>query len=193
MIESKIYIFLFIIIILILILSVLYIFSNFKTKSIRNKTNMQIISPIQNELNKFPFNNQIYGLNNEEIKNYSMADFKEIYPKINLDNGELLFISDLFKSRKLFINENNITKNYIHFLRPFYNQDEYREIIDQNQKIDDNINSSRPDQMNLIDFYTLCDVDKLIEVNQLEKYEQPNNTVSRIKDISVINIQNMSL
>ena len=115
MIESKIYIFLFIIIILILFLSVLYIFSHFKTKSIRNKTNMQIISPIQKELNKFPFNNQIYGLNNEEIKNYSMADFKEIYPKINLVNGELLFISDLFKSRKLFINENNITKNLFLF------------------------------------------------------------------------------
>ena len=112
-----------------------------------------------------------------------MADFKEIYPKINLNSGELLYISDLFKRRKLFINENNITKNYIHLLRTFYKQEKYREIINQNEIIDDNLNSSRSDQINLIDFYTLCDIDKLIEVNRIEMPEKPNISII----ISVLN------
>ena len=106
-----------------------------------------------------------------------MADFKEIIPKINFDGGELLFISELFKSRKLFINDANITKKYIHFLRPLNKQDEYREIINQNEIIDDNLNSSRPGQMNLIDFYSLCDKEKLIEINRLEISEQPNISI----------------
>ena len=125
------------IIILILILAIFYIFNIFKGKSNKNNSYIQLIDPIQNKNNEFDLNQQKDQLNNQEIKNYSISDFKEIYPRINIESGEILNLSDLFKSRKLFINENNITNDYIHFLRPFNQQEEKnREIINQNEIFD---------------------------------------------------------
>ena len=125
------------IIILILILAIFYIFNIFKGKSNKNNSYNQLIDPIQNKNNEFDLNQQKDQLNNQEIKNYSISDFKEIYPRINIENGEMLNVSDLFNSRKLFINEKNITNAYIHFLRSFNQQEEKNsEIYNQNEKIE---------------------------------------------------------
>ena len=166
------------IIILILILAIFYIFNIFKGKSNKNNSYIQLIDPIQNKNNEFDLNQQKDQLNNQEIKNYSISDFKEIYPRINIESGEILNLSDLFKSRKLFINENNITNDYIHFLRPFNQQEEKnREIINQNEIFDNDLSSTRPGLINLIDFYTLCDKERLIELNRPETSEQPNISI----------------
>jgi glycosyltransferase involved in cell wall biosynthesis len=166
------------IIILILILAIFYIFNIFKGKSNKNNSYNQLIDPIQNKNNEFDLNQQKDQLNNQEIKNYSISDFKEIYPRINIENGEMLNVSDLFNSRKLFINEKNITNAYIHFLRSFNQQEEKNsEIYNQNEKYDDDLSSTRPGLINLIDFYTLCDKERLIELNRTETSEQPNISI----------------
>ena len=166
------------IIILILILAIFYIFNFLKGKNNKNNSYNQIISPILNKNNEFDLNQQKDQLNNEEIKNYSISDFKEIYPRINIENGEMLNVSDLFNSRKLFINEKNITNAYIHFLRSFNQQEEKNsEIYNQNEKYDDDLSSTRPGLINLIDFYTLCDKERLIELNRPETFEQPNISI----------------
>ena len=167
------------IIILIFILVAFYIFRYLKYNNSKNNTDIKLINQKQNIINEFPLNQRLDKVSHQEIKNYSMTDFKEIYPKINLDGSELLFISDLFKSRKLYINEKNITNDYIHFIRPFDHQEEekHKQILNQNGIIDDCLNTSRQGQLNLIDFYTLCDKEILIEFNPKQPPDQINISI----------------
>ena len=53
----------------------------------------------------------------QENKKNSLKDFTDILPKID-GNKAISNVDELFKSRILYINEKNVTNEYIRFLRP---------------------------------------------------------------------------
>ena len=133
-------------------------------------------------------------LNNKE-KEYQK--FIAILPKLN--NETISNLTTIFQGRELFINGNNLTNEYIHFIRPLKEES-------KNNKKYENItpyefrNSSRKNQYNKTEFYNLCNEEKLIDS---QKFEYSNNPLISIivksynkKDIilkSIRSIQNQSL
>ena len=110
----------------------------------------------------------------KQVVDYS-SYFKDIIPKINLiENNNQTNIKDIFKSRILYINEKNITNNYIRFLRPIelLVEEKYKSSYSENAEVDQ-ILSKREGQMDLVDFYTLCDKQTLIETNINDIIEEP--------------------
>lgn len=110
-------------------------------------------------------------LNNKE-KEYQK--FIAILPKLN--NETISNLTTIFQGRELFINGNNLTNEYIHFIRPLgeesKNSKKYENITPY-----EFINSSRKNQYNKTEFYNLCNEEKLIDS---QKFEYSNNPLISI-------------
>ena len=181
----------FFIIILIIGLVAFYFFRTFNLKKSNIDKGAKFVDPDHNN------GGQLSQLKPQETKKYSISNFKDIIPKIDLKGSYPKSINEVFKSRRLFINENNITNNYIQFLRPINQQEEEK----YNQKTE--LILADKDylyfrQTNLIDYYTYCDKETLIEPKQKKISEEPlvsvivsliNNKIELIKSINSIQSQ----
>ena len=102
---------------LIICLFILYFFSY--TFSFITAFNNNIINKINKKLQ------EVSKDINKNNKNFSKSYFNDIYPKLNLNDDNILDdINKLFESRELFINEKNVTNEYIRYIRPILKSDE---------------------------------------------------------------------
>ena len=104
--------------------------------------------------------------------------FRDIFPKINSGN-QINNIKDLFNNRKLRINENNITNEYIQFIRPIdqKEEDKYNQILYKNILYDDFPNTKKNGQMNVNDFFNLVNKDKLVNINKINAFDEPKISI----------------
>ena len=143
----------------------------------------------------------------ENNKNYSNSDFNDIFPKLELNSDKIIEeINELFESRELFINDANITNEYIRYVRPLEKKEE--EIFDfQFYKDIDHYNDylfELNEELKLNDFYELCNATVLFQVNHDEfedyplisiilpsynKYDEILKTVRSIQNQSFKNIE----
>ena len=162
--------FIYVVVILIVII-LLYLFIN-RFKSNSNSNTSQFLTQQQPQQYQIqPQQNQI-----EHNKNYSMNDFIDIFPKTNsIDNNVITNVDELFRSRRLFINDKNITNDYIRFMRPInqMEEDKYNKVLYPNLLFNDYSNAPKDGQLNLNDFYDLCDREQLIESNKVQVSLEP--------------------
>ena len=143
----------------------------------------------------------------ENNKNYSISDFNDIYPKVNLNSDKIIEdLSELFESRELFISDGNITNEYIRYIRPLEQKEEetfdfqfYKDIDHYNDYL-----FELNEELKLNDFYELCNATVLFQVNHDEfedyplisiilpsynKYDEILKTVRSIQNQSFKNIE----
>ena len=109
-----------------------------------------------------------------KFKVISRDKFKDFLPKINLNDDKIPTLEEIFHSNQLYINDINLTTEYITYLRPI-NEEEERKY---NQKLYENIepehfwDKKRINQYSYDDYYKLSCEEKLI---YSEKFEYPKN------------------
>ena len=114
---------------------------------------------------------------NNKIKN----KFYDIFPKTNLSNEKISFnINDVFKARHLFINEDNLTNEYIRYIRQINEEEEkiYSQVSNIDIQPDEFWNKKRTNQYSNEEYYKLCFEEKLI--NPEEKFESTNEPLISI-------------
>ena len=113
---------------------------------------------------------------NKNARNYSNSDFNNIFPKLNYE-GDMNIgnLNELFESRELFINDNNISNEYIRFIRPIVKKEEeifdnkfYKDLEYQNDYLFE-LNK----ELNLNDFYELCNATVLFQEKNMEFQNYP--------------------
>ena len=117
---------------------------------------------------------------NRQISVFQISQFNELLPKINLaDNNPISNTKDLFNSRRIFINEKNITNEYIQFLRPIDQQEEekFRQILYPDLLFNGNQNLRKDGQVSLNDYYLYCNKDKLVDIPKTQASEAPSISV----------------
>jgi len=106
---------------------------------------------------------------------YKLNYYKDLIPKINLmEENNITNISEIFKSRRLFINDNNITNDYIRFIRPINKKEEekYKKILHSKLSFE-TFNIERENKINLDNFFKLCTEEKLIDSNKYNLSDNP--------------------
>ena len=100
-----------------------------------------------------------------------MKVFYEKLPYINKNNIKPKSITEIFESNILYINDANITKDYISYIRSEEEKEQNNNntYMWKNMEFDENIFPKRKDQLNYIDFGKLCLEEKLI--NKDKKFE----------------------
>ena len=169
-IKLLIYIVIFLIVIIIAHLFLRHLMT--KTKNLVNTTNQQYQNQYQFQVKR----------NNE----YLINDFNNIFPKINyIDSIGITDINQLFNSRRLFINDKNITKEYISIMKPINmtEEEQYKKKLYPNTLFHDYTPSKKEGQLNLNDFYDFCNKKHLIQSNIIQPSENPSISII----ISLIN------
>ena len=158
-----------IIIFLIIVVIAIYLFRHYQSKSLYINEDPQQFKNINPNLNQ----NQQFQL--QLTKQYTISDFYNILPKNDINGNNIVNIKDIFQSRKLFINDKNITSDYFHFLHPINQKEEqqYTQVSNQNYVMEDYVNMKRQGQMNLNDFYTFCDKETLLQSNKYTSSQEP--------------------
>ena len=128
-----------------------------------------------------------------------------ILPSIDKNGNQIKTknIKKIFRSRRLYINDNNITKEYINFIRPINGKKnkEFEDISIYEKKFYENNFKKRKDQLNFRKFAKLCVEEKLIsDTHKLKANSKPLISVilpsyNTEKDLmkSVRSVQNQSL
>ena len=119
--------------------------------------------------------------NNKKNKIYT---FKDILPKISPNTDYFPSLKEIFMSRHLYINDADLTSEYIRFIKPVNENEEKkyrRKGKEKNIKFDDNFYQKRKDQYDFKAFGKLCYEEKLISPNIIE-----NNKTNNEPLISVI-------
>ena len=112
----------------------------------------------------------------ENNKIYSHSDFKDIFPKINLSDDKIIEnIDELFNSRELYINGENITNEYIRYIRPIKKIDEekYGHKFRKDVEHQNDFLLELDGELNLKDFYELCNATVLFQENNYEMENFP--------------------
>ncbi len=137
-----------------------------------------------------------------DISNGKYSDYKNLLPKLKNMNI-ISSLDDIFNARQLYINEFDITVQYVKHIRPINETEEakYKSIYTENETLfTENRFSRRKGQYNYTEFVKLCQEEKLIDQNKVEINNNPlvsiilcsyNNKDLIIK--SVRSIQNQSL
>ena len=109
-------------------------------------------------------------------KNFSYSDFNEIFPKLQLnDSQKIEDIKVLFESRELFINDKNISNEYIRYIRPIIQKDEekYEHKFHKDFESQKDYLFELNKELNLNDFYELCNASILIQEKNIEYQDYP--------------------
>ena len=143
------------------------------SNSQKNETNLQ-----KNQQNS-P-NEKIYQV--YEIKaalDLNISKYIKLFPKTSLNKEEnILNVTNFFKSKTLFINDKDITYDYIHYLRQNDKDEEkYKKEISETPEFNDII-PRREGQLDLQEFYKVCNGEKL--------HKNPFYLLSDKPDISII-------
>ena len=129
--------------------------------------------------------------------------FMNIIPKINLNKDYFPSLKEIFMSRQLYINDANLTNEYVHFIKPV-NENEEKKYKKKGKekgiKFNDNFYKKRKDQYNFKAFGKLCSEEKLINSKMINITNEPlisiilptyNKELTLMK--SIRSIQNQSL
>ena len=109
-----------------------------------------------------------------ENRIWKFNDFNNIYPRIK-NNIKPRNIKEIFDNRILFIDDSNITNNYIHFLRPIKNKTNTELKKQRNSKIfNEDYLTKRNDQLDFKNFAKLCFKEELINEKEIKKYKINN-------------------
>ena len=139
---------------------------------------------------------------NNNIKNFSNSDFNDIFPKLNLNQKEsLINKNELFENRKLYISDIDLTNDYIRYIRSSIKEDE----VIYDHKFYENVDHQNDyliefnDELNLEDFYQLCNATVLFQAKNDEFENYPLISIilpsyNKYNDIlkSIRSIQNQS-
>ena len=121
--------------------------------------------------------NKSYKNNNNSFNDIlPIINFNDILPKISLDNNSIPLIEEIFNSRKLFIYDTFLTKDYIKYIRPINEtkEEKYKKKYSENEaKISPEIFKNRKEQYNYLDFAKLCLEEKLLDSNKIEYKNSP--------------------
>ena len=143
-----------------------------------NSTDSNSTKSISSNSNSNNKNPTISNSDNSNTPNTTnKIDISELLPKIIKESNtyNISNISELFKSRKLLINNKNITNEYIHCIRPIDEQEEekYKQVSYQNKKFDNYYKTTKEGQISAKDFYQLCNKSQLIETYNDIPSEKP--------------------
>jgi hypothetical protein len=128
--------------------------------------------------------------------------FQNLLPRVKNLNM-ISSLDDIFNNRHIYINELDITPQYIKYIRPINltEEEKYKSMYTENEtKFDQNFFIKRNDQCNYTDYVKFCQEGKLFNTNQIDSTNTPlvsiilcsyNNKDLIIK--SVRSIQNQSL
>jgi len=151
-----------------------------------------------------------------ELYFFSRKKFSHLLPRIILnknndnddaDNDSILeeiipSLKDIFYSREIYINDNNLTNEYIRFIRPINKKEEkmYKEALYPGLQFNDLYNITREDQYDFISFYKLCKNHTLLDKKIYTNSEPPLVSIvlpsfNKEKDLlkTIRSIQNQSL
>ena len=150
----------------------------------------------------------------QEKENYDMVvnnnnKFSDIFPK-TCANGQCKNISklnELFESRRLFIEDNNITNEYIRFIRPINETEEerYKEQLYPNLTLDNYHKSTKEGKISVIDFYQICNKPEIINSNITEapynpsisviipSYNKKNNLTLTLNSVIIQTLKNIEI
>lgn len=192
-------IFLFGLAIILIIIMILY-----KGKK-QNVTLSQNIS-----MNQQPISDKIsHEKENIDIVVNTSNKFVDIFPKTcsnslcnNISNH-----NEIFESRRLLIDDNNITNEYIHFIRPINETEEenYSKQLYPNLTLDDYHKSTKEGKISVIDFYRICNTPEIISSNIKEtpynpaisviipSYNKKDNLTLTLNSVIVQNLKNIEI
>ena len=128
---------------------------------------------------------------------------EELLPKLSLKEGnESHTIKELLDARELFINDKNITKEYVKFIKTLSKEEDkiYKEKKYEGKEFHHYMNETRKGQLNYSDFYYLCNEEKLLNpTEKIESFDAPFFSIilpsyNKEKELlkSVRSIQNQS-
>ena len=128
----------------------------------------------------YPINNFIFKFfrkqsNNKKIK----INYNELIPKINLQDKNIPNLQQIFKSRRLYINNKNITNDYIRCLRPIDEKEEkkYNQKLYPDLSFNNYSNIKNEKIIDIVKFYNICTEEKLLDS---KKYALPDNPLISI-------------
>ena len=111
----------------------------------------------------------LLGFLRHSIKSY--INYNYLFPEIRNKNNKHITIEDIFNSRELFINEENITDKYIRYIRSLTLKNNSLSFIKENEKVL-NLNFKDRDKKSTV-FVELCVLEKLINSQEYRINEIP--------------------
>ena len=118
--------------------------------------------------------------------NYNNDKIYDILPRINL-NKRNKNLTDIFESRLLYIDDTNLTKEYIHFIRPLNRKSVKPNIQRKSQSVFYNF-KNRKDKLSYKEFIKICKSERLINAN-ISKLEKIMKSIRSIQNQSLKNIE----
>ena len=126
----------------------------------------------------------------------------EILPSINLkEDNYIPTKNQILESRELYINDKNLTPEYIQYFKTLSDTEEsiYRKKENEGKRFDNDFKNPKPGQLNYSDFYYLCKEGKFLNSDKIQPCNEPllsiilpsYNKASEILQ-SVRSIQNQS-
>ena len=101
--------------------------------------------------------------------------FSNILPKINLSDNNIPELNEIFRSRIIYINELNVSSDYIHYIRPIdeREEEEYKKELYPDILPDMNFSEIRPHQLSIKTFLEICNREKLLDSEKLVASDNP--------------------
>ena len=149
-----------------------------------------------------------------EKENYDIVvnttnKFFDIFPKtcVNGVCNNISNLNELFESRRLFINDNNITNEYIRFIRPINitEEESYKKELYPNLTFDDYHKTTNEGKISVIDFYKICNISEIINSNItkaphnpaisiiIPSYNKKNNLTLTLNSVIIQTLKNIEI
>ena len=110
------------------------------------------------------------------LKN-KVGKFADILPRTNFINNKIPSLKEIFKSRHLYINDANLTNEYIRFIKPINEKEEKKYKIkgkEKDLKFDESYFPKRNDQYDFKEYAKLCVEEKtLFDYKKIKFYNKP--------------------
>ena len=135
------------------------------------------------------------------ILNNSIKNISHIFPKANLNDNYIPTKNQLLESRQLYINEKNLTPEYIQYFKTLSDNEEkiYKKKENEGKSFLNYFDAPREGQLNYSDFYYLCKEEKLLSTEKIKPCYDPFISIilpsyNKAKEIlkSIRSIQNQS-
>ena len=142
----------------------------------------------------------IYLTLKKNKNNYDYDKMFDILPRTNLnENDRNKNLTNIFESRLLYIDDTNLTKEYIHFIRPL-NEKSMKPNIQRKSESKFYNFKNRTDKLNYKEFIKICNFERLLNTSISSKEKNPSISVilpsfNKEKYLmkSIRSIQNQSL
>ena len=139
--------------------------------------------------------------NLNRILDKSIKNISHIFPKANLNDFYIPTKNQLLESRQLYINEKNLTPEYIQYFKTLSDNEEkiYKTKENEGKSFLNYFDAQREGQLNYSDFYYLCKDEKLLSTEKIKPCYDPFISIilpsyNKAKEIlkSIRSIQNQS-